>query len=129
MGILSKLRQKLRRPREDLRDYEEIERVQEERNKLKKLREKIFQEEKEKVLKEKWRKEARKKAEREAYGFFTPSRKAAIVSIIKNTTKTNKIGHKKTKRGRKSRSEPLIVKTTKKKKQKKPRSEDIWRMI
>ncbi|NOZ31038.1 MAG: hypothetical protein GXO68_03705 [Crenarchaeota archaeon] len=103
MGVLGKLREKLsrRRPHEDLRDYDEIERMRREQERLRKLREEIMQKEREKVLKEKWRQEAKKKAEREAYGILTPSRKAAISRVLK------KAQQPKRKKGQRS-STPLF---------------------
>lgn len=97
MGVLGKLREKLsrRRPHEDLRDYEEIERMRREQERLRKLREEVMQKEREKVLKQKWKHEARKKAESEAYGILTPSRKAAIVRMLKKAQKPKRKKGKK----------------------------------
>lgn len=110
MGVLSKLKgavEKLRRkPSEDLRDYEEIERMRREQEKLRKMKEEIMRKEREKVLKEKWKKEAKKQAEREAYGFFTPSRKAMITKVVKKAVK----GAKPTKRKSRKRSNAITIK-------------------
>jgi hypothetical protein len=62
---------------------------------LEKMRREIYEEERKRIYKKKFREEARKKAEREAYGFLTPSRKAAIVKLVKKGIEKGK-GKKKT---------------------------------